>query len=147
MTKSSAIKLSNKLSKEAFVPTGVLNAFTKAKGLGSLAGKSIHKNWMKLPGMARYGIGAIGTVGMPVSAFLGSKTEMEDHISNKAYDDAYNLTQARAGEEWSKMPTWKRYAASALGMQNSMSLQNSLNSPAGGLEYQSIDGVGNKTYT
>ena len=79
--------------------------------------------------------------------YMGGKSEAEDHVANKAYEDAYNLTQQRIGEEWAKMPAWQRYATSVLGVENAMAMKNLFNeSKNAPLTYSSVDATGNKTY-
>lgn len=115
----------------------------KASQLGGFASKQ----WMKIPGMARYGLGTTATLGFPSLMYMGGKSEAEDHVANKAYEDAYNLTQQRIGKEWSNLPAWQRYAASTLGIGNSLGLKNWLTGVKDqGLTYSTTDGVGNKTY-
>ena len=118
--------------------------FTSRVGAG---GRYVGKQWNKVPGVARYGIGGAATLAFPTILYTGGKSEAEDHVANKAYEDAYNLTQQRVGEEWAKMPAWQRYATSVLGVENAMALKNmassSKNEP---LTYSSVDATGNKTY-
>lgn len=124
-----------------------LSAITSA--IGNAWGKAtapVTKQWNKLPGTARYGIGLAGTAAMPALAYVGSKSEVEDHIAQKAYADAYNLAQNRVGQEWENLPSWQRYAISAIGPSNAMALKEWWDSPGQGLQYYGMDGMGNKKY-
>ena len=131
------IPLKNKVS-------NFLYPLTSRVGAG---GRYVGTQWNKLPGTARYGAGLTLTAGFPALGYFSGKSEAEDHVANKAYEDAYNLTQQRIGEEWAKMPAWQRYATSVLGVENAMALKNmassSKNEP---LTYSSVDATGNKTY-
>jgi len=131
------IPLKNKVS-DFFSP------FTSRVGAG---GRFVGKQWDKVPGVARYGIGGATTLAFPTMMYMGGKSEAEDHVANKAYEDAYNLTQQRIGEEWAKMPAWQRYATSVLGVENAMAMKNLFNeSKNAPLTYSSVDATGNKTY-
>jgi len=131
------IPLKNKVS-DFFSP------LTSRVGAG---GRYVGNQWNKLPGVARYGTGLTLTAGFPTMMYMGGKSEAEDHVANKAYEDAYNLTQQRIGEEWAKMPSWQRYATSVLGVENAMAMKNLFNeSKNEPLTYSSVDATGNKTY-
>jgi hypothetical protein len=146
MQKSSSILISYSMTKQANKAKGLSALFS---AVGNAVGKvttPVSNQWMKIPGKARYGIGLAGTAAIPAGMYFGGKMEAEDHIAQKAYDDAYNLTQNRIGQEWEKMPSWQRYAVSAIGPSNAMALKEWWNSPGQGLQYYSMDGMGNKKY-
>jgi hypothetical protein len=149
MQKSEAILGSMEMVKQASVASLGAKALSFGKKIlliGSTA-RYVGNQWNKLPGVARYGIGGATTLAFPTMMYMGGKSEAEDHVANKAYEDAYNLTQQRIGEEWSKMPAWQRYATSVLGVENAMAMKNLFNeSKNAPLTYSSVDATGNKTY-
>lgn len=150
MQKSEAILESIYLVKSAkAVPllSRVSNFFSPVTSRVTRGGKFIKKQYRKVPGTIRYGLGTATTAAFPTMMYMSGKSEAEDHVANKAYEDAYNLTQQRIGKEWENLPAWQRYAVGALGVENAMAAKNFLsnmkNEP---LTYSSIDATGNKTY-
>jgi hypothetical protein len=141
MKKSELIKSSVSLA-------GVSNLFGKAKGLVGTGISAAEKQYRKIPGLVRYPLG-VATVGaVPTMTYFAGKSEMEDHVANKAAEDAYMLTQARIADEWQKMPAWKRYVASTIGIENSLALKDAMyDFGKGPLKYESYSPTGTSTYT
>jgi hypothetical protein len=136
MNKSELIKSSASLA-------GVSNLFGKAKGLIGAGVGAVGKQYNKIPGLVRYPLGVGALAAFPTMTYFGGKSEMEDHIANKAAEDAYMLTQARIADEWQKMPAWKRYVASTIGIENSLALKDKLsNFGKGPLMYESYSPTG-----
>lgn len=142
MQKSEAILSSMEMVKSAFLGR-ILSNPSVQKVTGAIGSK-----WNKLPGVARYGIGLGATASFPTWMYLGGKSEAEDYVANKAYEDAYNLTQQRIGKEWENLPAWQRYAAATLGAGNSLAIKDWLaqSSEPGSLTYSTVNATGNKTY-
>jgi hypothetical protein len=138
----------SELIKSAVSLAGVSNLFGKAKGLIGTGMGAVGKQYNKIPGLVRYPLG-VATVGaFPAMNYFGGKSEMEDHVANKAAEDSYMLTQARIADEWQKMPAWKRYVASTIGIQNSMALKDKLsNFGKEPLMYENYSPTGKSTYT
>ncbi len=140
------------MNKKSSIESSLILA--KAAGIGSAlssAGKAIKNTWRRIPGMVRYPITVAGTAAFPTFVYTSSLGEAKDHVANTAYSDAYDLTQARIADEWSKTPTWKRHTAAALGVGNSLELQKVLkdfqSQPSGGLMYESTDAFGAKKFS
>ena len=144
MTKKSHIANSLELAKSAGIGS-------RLSDMATTVGSAIKGNWRKLPGMVRYPTTVAGTAAFPTLMYTSGVSEAKDHVANTAYNNAYELTQARIADEWSKTPTWKRHTAAALGMGNSLELQNMLKDfkaqPSTGLMYESSDAFGGKKFS
>lgn len=129
ITKSAKFKMLTNLLKYNPVQKAMNSRFVQK---GITAKNYLGNKYRQLPGMARYGMGIAAGSYIPYQYYKGGKQEMESYIADKAYNDAYQLAQQRAGQEWANLPSWQRYAVATLGIQNALNLKNTFSPQVAG---------------